>query len=445
MKKIILSCLSILLVATLFLAGCSSSSPTASNPSQTTPENPQSPGEKTKLTLWSFVPVHLDFYNDAVARWNQANPNKQIELETANYPFEDYHNKLLISIQSGVGAPDIADIEINKFPNFLKGKPQFVDLTKVVAGERDQFVQSRFEVYSKDGVVYGIPFHVGATVMYYNKEILDKAGVNADDIKTWDDYVEAGKKVVAATGKVMATVEGTGHWTFMPMISQRGSDYFDKDGNVILDNQTNIETLQFIQDMVYKHKIAIPTPGGAHSKEEYFGFMNQGGAASVLMPFWYMARFVNYMPDLKGKMIIRPMPEWPGGSKRSAGMGGTGTVIPLQSKNIELATEFLTFAKLTKEANIEIWKKLGFDPPRWDVWDSPEMKVSNKFTEYFGNDIFDIIKPLKDEVNPVNYAENSPRARLIIEQKTMFNVVQNNNATPADALKSAASELRNAK
>lgn len=447
MKKAASKILASVLSLSMALAGCSSSAPTTQEPSQkpeqtATSGSGNAGGEPTKLTLWSFVPLHLEFYNDALERWNQEFPDKKITLETASYPFEDYHNKLLISLQSGVGAPDIADIEVNKFPNYLKGQPQLVDLTNVVAPERDKFVESRLQIYSKDNKVYGLPTHVGATVMYYNKEILDQAGVNPDEIVTWADYVEAGKKVLEKTGKPMATIEGAGQWTFLPMISQRGSGYFDKEGNVIMDNKINEETLQFLHDMVYKHKIAIPTPAGAHSKEEYFGFMNQGGAASVLMPFWYMGRFVNYMPDLKGKMVIRPLPRWEEGGFRSAGMGGTGTVVTNQSKHQELAVEFLAYAKLTKEANIQIWEKLGFDPPRWDVWDAPEMKAPNKFTEYFGSDIFDRIKELKDEIHPVYITESTPKARSLVEKRVSFEVIEQNSKTPAEVLKAVAEELR---
>ncbi len=115
-----------------------------------------------------------------------------------------------------------------------------------------------------------MPFHVGATVVYYNKELLDKAGVNADNIKTWNDFTEAGKKVVAATGKPMTAFEVTNQRPFWPMIVQRGSDYLDKNGNVILDNETNIKTLNAMKDMMYKDKIAIAMPGGDTTKEEFF-------------------------------------------------------------------------------------------------------------------------------------------------------------------------------
>ncbi|PLS09692.1 ABC transporter substrate-binding protein [Neobacillus cucumis] len=436
MKKIYSVIIACLLVASLILGGCSSSSSGTSES-----EGGAKSGGPTKLTLWTFVPLHLELYKDAEKRWNKEHPDKQIKLETSNYPYDDMHNKLLVSLQSGVGAPDISDIEFSQFPNFLKGEPQLVDLSDIVNKVKNDYVQARLDIYSKDGKYYGIPTHVGATVMYYNKEIMDKAGVNIDNIKTWDDYIAAGKQVVAKTKKPMTTIETGGPWTFWPLISQQNSDFFDKNGKVTLDNETNVKTLQFMYDLIYKEKIAKLTPGGVHNGEEYYGFMNQGGAASVLMPFWYMSRFVSYMPDLKGKIAVRPLPEFTPGGNRSAGMGGTGTVVTKQSKHIELAKEFLAFAKTTKEANIQIWKLLGFDPARTDVWDSPELREPNKFTEYFGNDIFDTVKPLLKEIAPIHLTEQSPQARSVLQTGTLDAVLRNKTMKPAEALKDAADKL----
>jgi arabinosaccharide transport system substrate-binding protein len=301
-------------------------------------------------------------------------------------------------------------------------------------------VKSRVDIYSKDGKYYGVDFHVGAAVIYYNKEILDKAGVNPDSIVTWNDYEEAGKKVLAATGKPMGTVETADQWSFWPLISQQKSDFLDKDGKVILDNETNTKTLQFLQKLV-QEKVLVPAPGGFHHAEEYYGFMNKGGAASIWMPMWYMGRFTDYMPDLKGKIIIKPMPVWEKGQFRSAGMGGTGTAVTKQSKNQELAMKFLAFAKLSKEGNIQIWKQLGFDPIRMDVWDSPELKADNKFTEFFGKDIFKTLIDVKNEIYPVNIGEKTPAVTDAVKTKVMPSVL-GDGKDAAQVLKSVADELR---
>jgi len=391
----------------------------------------------TELKFWTFAELHMDFFKDAVPRWNELNPDKKIKLVAETFPFDQMHNNLLLALQSGKGAPDIVDIEVGRFPNYMQGEPQFLPMNELVEPEKESFIESRLDLYSKDGKYYGMPTHVGATVMYYNKEIMDKAGVDIDAIKTWDDYVEAGKKVAENTDAVMTNVQTGDIIQFQAMIAQQGSDFTDEDGSITLDNEKNIETLQFLSDMVNKHKIAEAMPGGDPHAEEFYAYMNEGKAASVLMPLWYMGRFTDYMPDLKGKMVIRPMPAWEEGGGRSVGMGGTGTVVTNQTKHPELAKEFLAFAKLSKEGNIKLWTVLGFDPPRWDVWEDPAIREDNKFYQYFGNDIFDTLLSIKDEIPNINVNENYPDAVTEINTNTLNNVLRQNSQTPEEALKQA--------
>jgi arabinosaccharide transport system substrate-binding protein len=350
------------------------------------------------------------------------------------------HTKLLVALQSGVGAPDFCDVEISKFPNYLKGKIQLVPLNDIIEPEKDNFVQARLDIYAKDGNYYGTPYHVGATVMYYNKEILDAAGVNPDDIEMWDDYVAAGKQVVEKTGKPMTTVEVSDQWTQWPLISEKGSDFLGPDCSVTLDDEVNVSVMQFQKDML-ESGVAVVAPGGYHHSEEYWGWMNQGGAASVPMPMWYMGRFVDYMPDLKGKIIIRPLPRWEEGGFRSAGMGGTGTTITNQTKDIELAKGVMVQAKLTQEANIRIWNLLGFDPPRWDVWPMLKDEPDNDFTDYFGKNIFDVLMEVKDEIRPVNICELTPAVTDAYRSTAAFRVLEQGE-DPADVLKELADDLR---
>ena len=403
----------------------------------------------TDLTLWTFQPPHVTYYESMVPVWNAANPTKQIALHATAFPYDDLHNKLLVAIQSGVGAPDIADIEVSKFANFLKGKIQLAPLNDLLDPIKDKFFQSRLALYEKDGKYYGLDFHVGMEVMYYNNEICKEAGVDIDKIKTWGDYIKAGQQVVAKTNKPMTTLETTEHWSIYPLISLAGSDVLDKNGKVILDNPTNIKVLQMLYDMVYKYKIAIPAPGGFHHSVTYWGFMNDGGAASVWMPLWYMGRFTDNMPDLKGKMAIRPIPTFDGSvngiksSFLSTGMGGTGTAVTMQSKNLALAKSFLVWVKGSKEANIAIWQQLGFDPMRWDVWTDPAMREPNKFTRYFqNNDIFGMMVAVKNGLNTTVVSGNYPDVIDILKRNVSYQAIVEQSKTPEQALKDAAAQLR---
>lgn len=425
--------LSLVLLAGMMLAGCGKGQSTVGQAGE---------DNATVLNFWTFQELHKGFLDDAVATWNKNHPDKPIVLKTDVYPYDELHNKLLIALQSGTGAPDIADIEISKFANFLKGsKPSLVELNDVVDPVKDKLIMGRMENYAKDGKYYGIDYHVGAEVMYYNKEILDQAGVNVNDIVTWDDYMAAGRKVLEKTGKPMATIETTEHWSYYPLINMQGSDFLDQDGKVILDNAVNVKTLQMLRDMLYKDKIAVPAPGGYHHAEEYWAWMNKGNAASVWMPMWYMGRFVQYMPDLKGKIVIRPMPVFPGG-KKSAGMGGTGTAITVQSKHADIAKQFLAEAKLSKEGSIKTWSVLGFDPIRSDAWSDPAMETPNKYTEYFGSDIFKTLQSVVGDIGAIHVGAKFPDAVSLIQKNVCFKVLKEQSQTPEEALKAAAEELK---
>ncbi|WP_028974667.1 ABC transporter substrate-binding protein [Spirochaeta cellobiosiphila] len=399
-----------------------------------------SPDEVT-LSFWTFQEIHYQYFSKMVDRWNAEGHKPMIKIDGQVLPYGEMHDKLLVALQSGVGAPDMVDIEISRFPNYLKGKVQLLPFNDMIDPVKDKLVIARYDNYAKDGMYYGLPFHVGASVMYYNKELLDAAGVKVSDIVTWDDYFAAGRKVLSATGKPMTTFEVTEQWSFWQMISQQGSDLFNADGTPSLDNPTNVKTLQFMLDMI-NSGVAVPAPGGFHHSEEYYGFMNDAGAASVMMPMWYMGRFTDYMPDLNQKIIIAPLPRWTKDGNRSAGMGGTSTNVTAQSKYPDVAKQFLAFAKLSQEGNIAMWKDLGFDPPRWDVWEKPEMNEPNKFTAYFLNDnIFEMLVDIKDEVYPINVVEDLPEGITLV-RNALFQVLEEQSKTPKEALSDVAKELR---
>jgi arabinosaccharide transport system substrate-binding protein len=441
MKKFLL--LVVLMFIPAILAACGGDSDEASGEAEETEIIGEDIEGATELTYWTFVGQHVDLFRDSAERWNEENPDRPIKLVAETYPYDQMHNNLLLALQSGKGAPDISDIELGRYANYLQGEPQLEPMNEYVEPVLDESVSSRFELYAKDGNYYGIPTHVGATVMYYNTEIMDQAGVDIDAIKTWDDYVEAGKQVVENTDSVMWNVGTTDFlMDFWPMVSQRKSDFFDGNGDVTLDNETNVETLQFLHDVIYEEEIAELTPGAMNQSEEFYGYMNDGGAASILAPIWYMGRFIDSMPDLEGKIAIRPMPAWEEGGNRSAGMGGTGTVVTNQSEATDLAKEFLAYTKLSEEGNINLWTVLGFDPPRWEVWESEAVREDNKYYQYFGEGIFDTLLDIKDEIHELNITENTPDVATEYNTNVAENVLRQQAQSPEEALKEAADKIR---
>lgn len=149
--------------------------------------------------------------------------------------------------------------------------------------------------------------------------------------------------------------------------------------------------------------------------------MNDGGAATAMMPMWYMGRFTDYMPDLSGKIVIAPNPVWEEGQDRSVGLGGTGTAVTVQCENQELAAEFLAFAKLSEEGAIREYTILGFDPMRSDVWGMDEVKKADtKYTKYFKNNPFEALLEVKDEIPAITVGENFPDVVSAMNTKVMY-------------------------
>jgi arabinosaccharide transport system substrate-binding protein len=223
------------------------------------------------------------------------------------------------------------------------------------------------------------------------------------------------------------------------MIVQQGGDYLAKDGSVVLDSQINIDTLTQLNRWLNVDKIATAFPGGTTSVEETFKFINDGEIAALIMPMWYMSRYLSYMPDLEGDIVIRPMPVYKAGGAQSAGIGGTGTAVTNQSKNVDLAMDVLANMKLTPKANVAIWEVAQFDPPRWDVWDDPELQ---KPMPYFGNEVvFNTLLGFKDNIPSPNSGDLLAAAQTIVMNTVMYQALVEKQ-DPATVLKNAANELR---
>lgn len=421
---------------TMFLIACSGDdSNSASGNADDVKQMGGDAEDATELTFWTFADQHNPFFESQLNRWNEENPDRQIALTAETYPFDQMHNNLLLALQSGEGAPDIVDVEIARFPNFLAGEPQFLEMNEYVEPVLDEFIESRFDIYSKDGSYYGMPTHVGASVMYYNTEIMDEAGVDIDTIETWDDYVEAGLQVVENTDAMMTSISTGDINSYWAQVSQLGSDFLDEDHNPTVNAQDNIDVLQFQRDMIYESKIAEIMPGSQPHSEEFYSYMIDGGSASISMPMWYMGRFLDSMPDLEGKIEIRPMPAWEEGGNRTAGIGGTGTVVTNQTEHPDLAKEFLAFAKLSEEGNIDLWQLLGFDPPMWSVWEMPELQEgNNEYFDFFGDDIFTMLLELRDEVNPLNIGERTPDITHELSTNVFDSVLRQDSQSPEEAL-----------
>jgi multiple sugar transport system substrate-binding protein len=114
---------------------------------------------------------------------------------------------------------------------------------------------------SYKGTQYGIPFTTSSRTLFYNKKLFQQAGI-ANPPQTWDD-VKADALKIKALGKIgyglpLGSEEAQAE-SLLWMLGN-GGNYTDKSGKYTVDTAQNVETFQFLKDLV-KSGGTEPNPG----------------------------------------------------------------------------------------------------------------------------------------------------------------------------------------
>ncbi|MBW5380283.1 extracellular solute-binding protein, partial [Brachyspira hampsonii] len=88
---------------------------------------------------------------------------------------------------------------------------------------------------------------------FYRADLFEKAGIDVNSIVTWEDFIEAGKKLQAAlpNTKMVGFSYTTGFSSFIrAMMLQQDRDYFDQDGKIAIYSKEGIEAAKMMQRLV---------------------------------------------------------------------------------------------------------------------------------------------------------------------------------------------------
>ena len=134
-------------------------------------------------------------WDKSAADYNAAHPGVKVQFKYLEN--EALKAKLPTMLQSN-DRPDLfyswagGVMQAQDKAGFLK------DITADMAAVDSTLSPTAVDAFKVDGRQVGVPFEVGEVVFYYNKKLFEKAGVKADDVKTWDDFLAAVKKLKAA-------------------------------------------------------------------------------------------------------------------------------------------------------------------------------------------------------------------------------------------------------
>jgi arabinosaccharide transport system substrate-binding protein len=386
------------------------------------------------LQLWTFAVTHARWFREQAERY-KAEVNPDFNLEVVEIAYADMHDRLRISLQSGgTGAPDMADIEQGAFGSFLRGgDPGLLPLNEMLdaGGYTDELVAAREALYTYDGVTYGVEHALTPVVLYYRADIWEGAGVDPQIFVTWDDFVAGAKTVLESNpGVVPLPVHGSLHEL---LLRQRGSDYFDAEGNVTIDSEQSIDTMNWILAQM-EAGVAAQMPDG----DATWAAFKDGTLISMVGADWYAGFFKDNAPELAGKWKAAPLPAWEEGGARTSVWGGTGLTIVSTSPNVEEAKKFIEFAMLSVEGNVRRFELTSLYPPFKPAWTDERLHAPD---EYFsGQDLGGLFADVGAEA-PAQY--QSPfRTQLNDLLTAARQDILDRNRTPEDVFTEIAATVR---
>lgn len=135
--------------------------------------------KKKQIELWHYwdIPGNQQHLEELVDQFNQS--QDEIEVKVSYIPDEDFKKQLALSMAEEK-MPDIALVDSSDF-QFLHQMKPFADLTDEIP-ELREYSEKALAPCSVNGRIYGQPFGVNCTAMFYNKKILEKAGCKVGEL-----------------------------------------------------------------------------------------------------------------------------------------------------------------------------------------------------------------------------------------------------------------------
>ena len=195
-------------------------------------------GEKTSKVNKDSGKIDLSLWY-----WNRALDDDLLEQVNEKFPEVnlmpekiggDFKVKVITTIAAGSGLPDILCLN-DWIGDLLSNPDQFVNLLEEPcnAGEiEDQFLDWKWSMAltPDQNNLIALPLDTGPTAFFYRADLFEQAGLPTDpekvseEIKTWKDLVQAGKKIVEKTDAKM--FENIGR-IFIYSLSQQDKLYLE--------------------------------------------------------------------------------------------------------------------------------------------------------------------------------------------------------------------------
>jgi ABC-type glycerol-3-phosphate transport system substrate-binding protein len=277
------------------------------------------PDQPVTLTFWTHThPPMVELNKKIIAEYEAAHPGVKIEYQTV--PNTDFNTKMLTALSTGAG-PDIINMDDGALRGdyIEKGLVAPLDAEafgkKSVADVEAGFVPGTLDgAKGPDGQLYGIPSEFNGTVFAINKKHFADAGLDpATPPKTWQQVVDAGKKLNAAGHKqafnFLYLSSGWYAQWFQTLANQTGGTPLSSDGRTAkLDSPENVAALQLWVELARTSGIADPTSSSRDATSPFQDLASGVQSMAVTYP-WALQQIKETSPDVFAQLAVVPLPQ----------------------------------------------------------------------------------------------------------------------------------------
>jgi multiple sugar transport system substrate-binding protein len=228
---------------------------------------PLSADDKVVLTFahWGS-PLEKEAMAQLCKGFEQAHPNVIVNVL---YTPANYDERLSAMVAGGI-APDVA--YCHEGPAFKWAEDGVImDLKPFIDKDPEVSYASRIPAswykFDKGKKILGAAIAGEIMLLYYNKDIFDEFGVpyppsDPDKAWTWDQFVDAAKKLTRVTNgqKTFGVSIGTWPGPILPLLRSNGGDYVNDSVTApLINSPASVEVLQKLADLMNVYHVA-PTP-----------------------------------------------------------------------------------------------------------------------------------------------------------------------------------------
>lgn len=334
-----------------------------------------------QLTYWNmWSGIWEKLIQQLVAEFNQTHPN--IHVNVLSIPGNNAEDKLLTAIAAG-DPPDVFT-EWNPYVAAFAQKHALVNLSTMMTGKYAGLKKGWFyPVAAQWGTyqnrMYAMPWMMNSFMLYYNKDMLKSAGQNPNKPPTTITQFDnaAAKEYVNQNGAVRQVGYYANQFDmWMPAFGLSASDLF-KNGKYNMLNPKAIKLMDWISS--YKKypysqvNAFFNAVGSANGGTDPFVVGKQGFFISGM---WEMSSIQQFNPKLT--YGVAPLPYANGGYQNTTWVNGGYNEIPVGSKHVKQAFEFITW--LSGYDNIQ-WAASAFPKGGW-IPDSPKITAQPAYQKW---------------------------------------------------------------